>query len=91
MFTLAYAIETEFWIDGIFSTATWSWSNQSITWYFSSDEEMVIGNGSNYKLTYNVNKTIYQIADDIGTKQLNYICEYQSLFFCASDILIVSF
>ncbi|CAF2496182.1 unnamed protein product [Rotaria sp. Silwood2] len=73
----AYGIETQFWIDGIVSTSSWDWSNQSITWYFEVNERAVTGNGSNYKLIYNSNQTNYQIADDDDKKSLNFICEYQ--------------
>ncbi len=75
-------MRAEFWIDGIVSSLSWSWSKQSITWYFRPDEKAVIGNGSNFKLAVNSNlSTLYQIADDTNSKLLNFICEYQSMFF----------
>ncbi|CAF1519957.1 unnamed protein product [Rotaria sordida] len=73
----AYGIETQFWIDGIVSTSSWNWSNQSITWYFEVNERAVTGNGSNFKLVYNSTQTTYQIADDADKISLNFICEYQ--------------
>jgi hypothetical protein len=73
-------MKIDFWTDGILSTSSWNWSNQSIVWYFNSTERAIIGNGSNYKLAYNQNGTNYQISDDIGSHTINYICEYQSLF-----------
>jgi hypothetical protein len=75
-------VKGQFWIDGIVPTSTWNWSNQSIVWYFTEAERAVIGNGSNYKIiSSNQSDTNYQIADDINSKQLYFICEYQSLFF----------
>ena len=76
---LAYQIIGDFWIDGIVSTSRWNWSNQSILWYFTEDERAVVGNGTNYKLAYNLNTSAYQLADDSGSKTLHYICEYQSM------------
>ncbi len=74
-------MRAEFWIDGIVSSLSWSWSKQSITWYFRPYEQAVIGNGSNFKLAFNSNLTsFYQIADDTNSKALNFICEYQSMF-----------
>jgi hypothetical protein len=73
-------MESEFWIDGIVSSSTWNWSNQSITWFFDRTERAVIGNGSNYKYAYSSTVSTYQIADDANNKPLNFICEYQGLF-----------
>ncbi len=78
---LAWGVAGSFWTDGIVSSSTWNWSNQSITWFFTSQERAVIGNGTYYKLAYSSNVSNYQIADDVDSTKLNYICEYQSLFF----------
>ena len=74
----------EFWTDGILSSSIWNWSNQSIVWEFSESDRAIIGNGTNYKFTFNSNLTDYQISDDIANKSMPFICEYQGLcfFFC---------
>ncbi|CAF4611296.1 unnamed protein product [Rotaria sp. Silwood1] len=73
----AYDIKTQFWIDGNVFASSWSWSNQSITWFFEANERAVTGNLSNYKLIYDPDQTTYQIADEVENKLLNFICEYQ--------------
>ena len=56
---------------------TWSWSNQSISWYFYSNERQFFGNGTNYRLVYNANSSGYLIADELDQKPTHFICEYQ--------------
>jgi len=73
---LAYQMKNDFWTDGIVSASVWNWSNQSIVWFYNASESAYIGNGSNYKL-FN-NQGDYEIADVLGSEELNYICEYQS-------------
>lgn len=73
-------MRNDFWIDGVVSTSEWEWINQSIIWYFAANERGPIGNGSYFKLAYSAANDTYKIADDIGTKAMPYICEYQSLF-----------
>lgn len=53
-------------------------------WYFYVDELAIIGNGSNFKFAFNPNPNLktYQIADDISSKLLHPICEYQSMLYC---------
>jgi hypothetical protein len=63
------------------STSSWNWSDQSIIWFFDANARAITGSGSNYKLDYNLNESNYQIADDINSHAINYICEYQGLFF----------
>jgi hypothetical protein len=75
-----YPLQFHFWIDGIVSSSTWNWSNQSITWFFNRTERAVIGNGSNYKFAYSLTVGTYQIVDDINNKPSYFICEYQGLF-----------
>ena len=79
---LAWGVQGSFWTDGIVSASAWDWSNQSITWFFTSDQRAVVGNGTHYKFAYSPNVTGYQIADDVDSTKLDYICEYESLFFC---------
>ncbi|UJR24969.1 hypothetical protein I4U23_006333 [Adineta vaga] len=74
----AYGLQSPFWIDGIVSKSTWNWSDQSISWFFEADKRAVIGNGTNYKLIYNTNGSTFQIADDVKTNKLFFICEYQT-------------
>ncbi len=81
---LAYAVEGEFWTDGILSTSLWNWSNQSIEWYFTPSERNISGSGSNYKLVSNASVTGYLISDDIANRSLSFICEYQGLIFFSS-------
>jgi len=76
---LAYAMQGEFWTDGVLSTSLWNWSNQSIVWYFEASERNITGDGSNYKLVSNATATGYLISDDMADKSLNFICEYQGL------------
>ncbi|CAF2040253.1 unnamed protein product [Rotaria magnacalcarata] len=67
----AYSIKTEFWIDGIVSTSSWDWSNQSITWYFENYERAVIGNGSNYKIAFDSTVVYNTTITNNGTTTYN--------------------
>ena len=87
---IVWYIETQFWTDGSVSPSLWSWSNQSITWYFNHSEQAVDGNGTHYRLIYNTNKSTYQISDDSGDDLSNFICEYQGLIEMNHSILYPS-
>lgn len=78
-FVLANEIVTEFWIDGKVMLSEWSWSNNSIEWFFEADERNITGNGSNYKLVTVKNPSQFLISDDQGNRTLRFICEYQGL------------
>lgn len=76
----AYNLFQSFWIDGDFHSSKWTWSNQSITWFFASQYRSITGKGTKYKLSYNPNISEllkYQISDDNEQTQITYICEYQ--------------
>ncbi|UJR24431.1 hypothetical protein I4U23_005807 [Adineta vaga] len=74
----AWNIQNEFWIDGQVSTLVWTWSNQPMKEHmFTPNETALIGNGMNYKLSYNSNQSIYQLMDENEFKILPFICEYQ--------------
>ena len=75
--SLAYDIQSQFWIDGTLPSSAWNWSGQAISWYFTRSERAVYGNGTSLKLQYNSLNRTYQISDDNGSKPMNYICEYQ--------------
>lgn len=76
---LANEIAAEFWIDGRVASSQWSWSNNSIDWFFEREERNITGDGSNYKLITVKNGPKFVISDDQGNRQLNFICEYQGL------------
>ncbi|CAF0757325.1 unnamed protein product [Rotaria sordida] len=73
----AWGIQSQFWIDGVVMSSSWSWSNQSITWYFNSSDQILNRNGSYYQIFYDTAQTTYDISDDINNKLLPFICEYQ--------------
>lgn len=74
---IAWGIHDRFWTDAIAASTSWSWSNQTISWFFTSSERVIFGNGTNYRLVYNANRSGYQIADELDQKLTHFICEYQ--------------
>jgi hypothetical protein len=74
---LAWGIESQFWTDGVASSASWSWSNQALTWYFNVSDQLIVGNGSNYRIVYSTAAGTYQVVDDSSNKLSYFICEYQ--------------
>ncbi|CAF1112148.1 unnamed protein product [Adineta ricciae] len=79
----AWGIETQFWIDGVAATGTWSWSKQAIVWYFNTSDQLIVGNGSNYRIVYSSSANTYQVTDDVNSKLSNFLCEYQER--CAAN------
>jgi hypothetical protein len=77
---LAWGIDSQFWTDGVASSSSWNWSNQAITWYFTSSNQKINGNGTNYRIVYSTAANTYQIVDDINSRLSYFICEYQGLF-----------
>lgn len=73
----AWGIQSQFWTDGIVSSKSWSWSNQTIIWYFNSSDRVLDGDGTNYRLVYNASHNGYQVFDDSNTRSSYYMCEYQ--------------
>ena len=74
---LAWGIQSQFWIDGDASASIWNWSSQSISWYFNSSDQTIYGNGTNYEIVYDIAQNTYRVSDEINTRMLPYICEYQ--------------
>ncbi|UJR23849.1 hypothetical protein I4U23_026824 [Adineta vaga] len=79
----AWGIEGQFWIDGMASSGSWNWSNQAIIWYFNASDQLIVGNGSNYRIVYSSSANTYQVVDDVNSKLSNFICEYQDR--CSSN------
>jgi len=74
---LAWGIQSHFWTDGVASSFSWNWSNQSITWYVNASDQTIYGNGSNYRLVYDSTQNTYDIGDANNNQMSYYICEYQ--------------
>jgi hypothetical protein len=77
LFFLAWGIQNHFWTDGVASSSAWDWSNQTITWYFNSSDQTIYGNGSNYRIVYDIVQNTYIIEDANNNKLSYFICEYQ--------------
>jgi hypothetical protein len=77
LFILAWGIQSQFWTDGEASSSAWNWSSQEITWYFNSSDQIIYGNGSNYRIVYSTIQNTYQVTDTDNNKLSNFICEYQ--------------
>ncbi|CAF0972917.1 unnamed protein product [Rotaria sp. Silwood1] len=73
----AWGIQNKFWIDGVAASSSWSWSNQPITWYFNSSDQIINHNGSYYQIVYNSAQNTYNIIDEINNQLSPFICEYQ--------------
>jgi hypothetical protein len=74
---LAWGIQSNFWTDGVASSSSWDWSDQSIAWYFNTSDQVIYGNGSNYRLVYNSIQNTYDVFDANNNQTSYYICEYQ--------------
>ncbi len=78
-YILAWGIQSNFWTDGVASSSSssWEWSNQSITWYFNTTNQIIYGNGSNYRLVYDQTQNTFDITDATNNQMSYFICEYQ--------------